>query len=136
MRTVLYSPCSASIVVRPRAGLSLLRLAPALPVIPACVFGSPFEVTVALTSIHEFRCLFVAYPEYWLLSTEFRYHQYPRCYLDRELADPEERLWNIAGGVGSLLRVHLTCRYLSAIDLCILFLKIGLPVPPLRHHRN
>ena len=96
-------------------------------------------MTVALTSIHEFSLqvgLFVAYPEYWLLSPEFRYHQYPRCYLDRELADPEERLWNIAGDVGTLLRVHLTCRYFSAIDLCIRFVTTGLPVPPLRHHRN
>ena len=79
-----------------------------------CVyFGSPFEVTVALTSILApiQVGLFVAYPQYWLLRIELRYHQYPRCYLDCELADPEERLWNIAGGVGSLLRVHLTCGY-------------------------
>ena len=52
--------------------------------------------------------LFVAYPEYWLLRTEFRYHQYPSlvrsiCYLDRELADSEKRLWNIDGGVSTLL---------------------------------
>ena len=78
----------------------LVCLAPALPVIRARV---PHLFRESLrgdsrTNLHP-RIqvgLFVAYPEYWLLSTERRHHQYPSlvrfiCYPDRELADSEER---------------------------------------------
>ena len=92
----------------------LVRLAPALPVIRARGLGL-FRESLrgdGCTNLHP-RIqvgLFVAYPEYWLLSTEFRYHQYSSEFdsdavLTASTPTPTSGSgWNIdSGGVGTLL---------------------------------